>query len=125
VGAHRVEPEPPRRIRSLSAGFSGALCRARSRRSFHGRVQARAFHFAILDVCLRPTFSILAGIAAVATLAAAMWTARRPRGAATLAGLNALPAYLVVGEKFAESWSLYAAQRDRLVTRGNPVDGSF
>jgi len=42
-----------------------------------------------------------------------------------LAGLNALPAYLVVGEKFAESWSLYAAQRDRLVTRGNPVDGSF
>jgi len=182
---------------------------------------------AILDVCLRPTFSILAGLTAVATLAAAMWTARRPRGAATLAvaaglaallgigvriaiwrpqappeavwlaekgdpsvavvagwpdivaldalvpqrvidglpgrdgnvarhravgisplrddldwcgenaaasvvklrdflaGLNALPAYLVVGEKFAESWSLYAAQRDRLVTRGNPVDGSF
>jgi hypothetical protein len=182
---------------------------------------------AILDVCLRPTFSVLAGIAAFATLAAAWWIARRRRGAATLAvaaglaaflgigvriavwrpqappeavwlaekgdpsmavvagwpeivaldalipqrvidgltgrdgnvarhrarvisplhdeldwcgenaaasvvklrdflaGLNALPAYLVVGEKFAESWSLYAAQRDRLVTRENPVEGSF
>jgi hypothetical protein len=161
---------------------------------------------AIADLCLRPTFSLARALAALATVAAVGWFARR-RGAAAfvtaavlagclgiaariviwrpqppavvagwpeivaldalvpqrvidgltgrdgnvarhravdisplheqldwcgdsaaesaealhgfLAGANALPAYLVVGDAFADSWSLYAGQRDHLVKRGD------